>query len=656
MSKMRWYHLVAVILFSALAACAQTGEHKRDALWDMDQEFLSTLDKVPGEQLGAPFVKVGIKELQQHNYIAAQAGFNRALKFDPKNSQLHFLNGLTYHLRAADGDTSHEEYAAIGYELALQYDPANYWAAYQIGQLNFADQHYRKAQDAFAYALLFAPEEPALINALATASYYAQDLETAAIAIRKAEAISPGDGNVLRLASLVDAARGDIDGAGAYLARYREQLPEAEKRRANYLQRRVKDWERFHLRSRIDLAQTDTGADINYGDNTDDDDDSDTPKPTTSDILGKDNARIGLNPSSLDDTDAADEDIEGQGFFATEDGGDAKSGDGRAMTRRMAMVDVVIIHAEERRSTNKGVNLLSGLTATLAGTTFSLDSTRTVNDAGTGANTLVNTFTYAPTLSVAATYSLNILNDNNDHSEVLARPSLIALDKKKSEFFTGSILHVQLTGVAGSEGTVADVPVGIRLSVTPVFLSDNKIELNVDAARAFLENRSAQIGFSNFAQITKTEVTAHVIMEFGDTLILSGLSEKESEKLNDGVPILQDIPGLQYFFSHEDTLDFSKSVLILLTPRKPQYTYKDGSSKADRSNPDDARVKQPNLSELKSRPDWIRPAANMDGVFEHFKTYRFFKEFRAGDVTLEKWDNPRDLSERIKRAIDFLYF
>ena len=69
-------------------------------------------------------------------------------------------------------------------------------------------------------------------------------------------------------------------------------------------------------------------------------------------------------------------------------------------------------------------------------------------------------------------------------------------------------------------------------------------------------------------------------MKFDDTLIISGLSEKETEKLNDGVPFLQDLPVLQHLFRHEDTLDFTKSVLILLTPRKPQYTHADGCSKS----------------------------------------------------------------------------
>ena len=324
----------------------------------------------------------------------------------------------------------------------------------------------------------------------------------------------------------------------------------------------------------------------------------------------------------------------------------------------MVMVDVVIIRSEERRATDKGLNLLSGLVLTLPTSTnsFNFTSTRTANDPGTGANTLVNTFAYSVPLQVSAAYSLNIFNDNNDKNEILARPSLVAMDGKPSEFFTGAVFHVELTGVAGSEGSVEEVPVGIRLKVTPTFKSKGMVELEVTADRAFLEGRSSDAGFNNFVQVTKTTVTANVVMKFGDTLIISGLSEKETEKLNDGVPLLQDIPGLQYLFSHEDTLDFTKSVLILLTPRQPRYTYADGSPKTDRANPADAQAGQPSLDELMGRPGWFKPAANLDAVFQHLKDRRLFKEFRSGDVRLEKWEDATGLGSRIKRAVGFLYF
>ncbi len=492
-------------------------------------EALDNLEHTP--RLGDQFVRSALVDLENGDLISAQKGFNKALKFDPTNSQLHFLNGLTYHLRAAKGDSSQKEYAAIGYRLALQYDSSNYWAAYQLGHINFSDQRYRKAQDAFAYGLLFAPEEPALLKALAAASYYAQDIESATSAISKVEKLVPGDLEVLRMAAMFNAASNNIDTAKDYLDRFGQ----SNGRRVDRLKRRITDWKNFHVRkASVQLAQS--ASDILSGDSP--------PAVDTSDT----------SSDSSSDDDSSD------------DSSDSSSNSSATTPKRMVMVDVVIIRSEERRITDKGVNLLSGLTATLGGTTFAFTGTRTSNDPGSGANTNVNQFTYSPTLSVAASYSLNIFNDNNDHNEVLARPSLVALDGQQSEFFTGAVFHVQLTGSAGSEGTVNDVPIGIKLTVTPTFTDVDRVQLNVSASRAFIESRSSQIGFSNFAQTSKNNVTANVSMRFGDTLVISGLSEKETEKLNDGVPFLQDIPGLQYFFSHEDTLDFTKSVLILLTP------------------------------------------------------------------------------------------
>ena len=616
MREIKWLAMAGMAIVFLSGCVAGTGTPKNPL---EGAELTLSLDESQLGRLEDPFVRAGLTALEEGDYLAAQAGFNRALKFDPTNSRLHFLNGLTYHMRASAGDSSQKEYAAIGYRLALQYDSSNYWAAYQLGHINFNDQRYREAQDAFAYGLLFAPKNPRLLKALAAASYYAQDISSATSAIIRAEEAAPKDAEVLRMAALFSAAGNRLLEANKYLVQY-------NKVGGNYLgrlKRRVSDWKSFHVRNaNVELAQS---------------------------ILGDDNSSEGVAPDS--DDSSSDDDSDDESDDDSDDGTPKK-----VVPPKMTMVDVVIIRSEERLITNKGVNLLSGLSATLGGTSFQYTGTRTVNDSNTGANTNPNVFTYSPTLSVAASYSLNIFNDNNDHNEVLARPSLIAMDGKKSEFFTGAVFHVQLTGAAGSEGTVTDVPIGIKLDVTPKFTGDDQVQLNVSAARAFIESRSSQIGFSNFAQTTKNVVTANVTMKFGDTLVISGLSEKETEKLNDGVPVLQSIPGLQYLFSHEDTADYTKSVLILLTPRQPRYVYEDGTPKVDPKNPADAASKQPNLEELKDRPDWFKPASNLDAVFSHLKDRKLFKEFRSGDVTLETWADHDSLGGRIHRTVDFLYY
>ncbi len=612
----------AVFTLSGCVTNANKPMHASRSLADV--ELTSALENVRDDSLSAPYVRAALVALEDGDFIEAQKGINRALKFDPTNSQLHYLNGLIYHLRANTGDASQREFAAIGYDLSLQYDPSNYWAAYQLGHLNFGDQQYRKAQESFAYSLLFAPNDPTLLKALATASYHAQDLKTASEAISKAEQLSPEDPVVLRLATLIHAAGGQFGSAWDTLNRYSAQTISARPSQTAYLTRRVDDWKRVYDRRGVQLAQS------------------------TTNVLGTDGSSIGVSP----DSDTSDS---GNGDSSDTDSTSTNPASKPSSPPQMTMVDVVIIRSEERLATDKGVNLLNGLTATLGGTTFAYTGTRTATSATSG-NTLTNVFTYAPTLSVAATYSLNIFNDNNDHNEVLARPSLIALDGKKSEFFTGAVFHVEIAGAAGSEGSVEEVPVGIKLDVTPKFMGNDTIQMDVSAARAFIETRSANAGFNNFTQVTKTVVTANVAMKFGETMVISGLSEKETEVLRDGVPGLQDIPGIQYLFSHEDTLDFTKSVLILLTPRQPHYTHADGTPKKNQKVTSNTKTPQPSLKELKNRPDWFQQASNLDAVFAHLADSVFYKEFRAGDVTLEHWDTRDSLADRIKRAVSYIYF
>jgi Flp pilus assembly protein TadD len=601
--------LFVLISAGLLVGCQTTPDTLSSKYKADDVDFMTLVKNVKSDRLGDDYIRAGLELLDKQDYIHATKAFNKALKFDPTDANLHFLNALTYHLRAMAGDSSQLDMAKVGYGLALQYDASNYWAAYQLGQISYDEQRYRDAQDAFAYSLLYAPENPDLLRALATASYNAQDLETALSAIYKASELRPDDEGIIYDSALINAAAGRMPMAEADLVSYTQTAGAANPFREKLLTNRLGDWRRFHKENKF-LKKV----------------------QSTSDIFGSKATSEGLKPSASSSS---------------------SSKKGKDRSTRMALVDVVIIRSEERLTTNKGVNLLSGLSATLGGT---LTFNKVDAHHGDVVSSVTNNLTWAPTLTFASSaYSLNIFNDNNDRNEVLARPTLVALDGKKSEFFSGAVWHVELTGSAGSEGAVQDIPVGIKLDVTPVFLSDDKVELNVTAARAFVENRSSTANFNNFAQTTKTLLTANVAMKFGETLILSGLSEKESETVRDGVPLLQDVPVVQYLFSNETTLDFTKSVLILLTPRQPRFSHEDGTVKVDPANPPDAMANQENLKELK-KMSGFRPASTVDSVLWHLRNGKYFKEFRSGDVRMEKWDYPSRLNRMIVRTIEFLYY
>lgn len=613
--------LIVLVFIGTLSACSLTGS--KSTMKGQDAKgaasFADMIKDVKGDRLNDSFIRAGLKALDKNDLVAASEAFNRALKFEPANAHLHFLNAMTYHLQVAAGDSSKLDMAKVGYDLALRYDPNYFWAAYQLGLINFTEQHFREAQDAFSYALLTDPENPIILRALATASYYAQDLETAISAIEKATELDPGDEGIIYTSAMINAAAGRGDNANAELALYTTRAGRnINPFRKEHLSTRVLDWKKFHdTRPYLQLAAS------------------------TSDIFGSEDTSQGLSPGKSKSGKSSKSD---------------KDDKTKADHKSMVLIDVIIIRSEERVSTIKGVNLLSGLTSVLSGTAFSYNRTKTVTKNTPANNETTETFVSSPSLSIAASYALNIFNDNFDKNEVLARPTLVALNNKKSEFFSGAIFHVELTGASGSQGAVQAIPVGIKLEVTPKFLETDEVELKVNAARAFVEGRSSEPGFNNFMQVTKTLLTVNVTMKFGDTLVLSGLSEKETESLRDGVPFLQDLPGIQYLFGNKTTLDFTKSVLILLTPRKPKYTYEDGTEKIDLQNPMDSDAELKHLHELKNSTAWHKPAHNLDAVLWHLKDSKFLMEFRSGDVRMEKWNYPGRIRRMTERAVKFLYW
>lgn len=569
------------------------------------------------EKLYYPMVRDGISSLEEGNYAAASKAFGMALKFDPQKAGLHLLNALSYHLAAEAGDSSQYEMSEVGYKVALQFDSGSYMAAYHLGIIKMYQRRYREAQDNFAYALLFEPENTDILLGLAAASYYAQDLKTSVSTIERALKLRPDDPYILRASVMIYAAIGETVYAANQLEKYRN-ISGSDNYTLDRLSRRLKDWQRFYKQNPFVRLANDT-----------------------SDVIGSDASDEGLGPSGGED-----------------DSDDSSSEKSPVVSKsKMVLVDVVIIRSEERLITGKGVNFLNGLQIIFGGSglTYEKDNATSKGAPSVSSRSVTQQF-FIKLPDSGIPYSLNIFNDNNDHNEVLARPSLIASDGKESEFFSGALFHVELQGVVGSEGTVSDVPIGIRLKFTPSFIDDSTVEFHVEAGRAFIEARADSIGFNNFTQTSKTLVTSNVTMRFGETLVLSGLSEREDEKIKDGVPFLQNIPGLQYMFSREDTLSFKKSVLVLMTPHKPRYVHQDGTPKISPAKPADLGANKQNLNELTGRNDWFQPAANLDVVFEHLKDGSLYKEFRSGDIKMEKWDKPGDLKELIKRTLGFLYY
>ncbi|MBI4661638.1 MAG: hypothetical protein HY735_22675 [Verrucomicrobia bacterium] len=540
-------------------------------------------------------IQRGLAAIEKRDYPAAVQTFGRALKLQPANPHLHFLNGLSYHLWAETGDPGQYSQAAVGYRLALRFDPANAWAAYQLGRIEFANRRYAESQNCFSQALLVDRENPEMLYALAAASYYARDLETALGAINAAHRLAPHDELVLRGTTLVHAAAGQTGKAEESTQRYLETIaaPPALRDR---LQTRIADWQRVHERGLLlaDAGQVSPSLQA-------------APQPT--------------GP-------------------ATAGGLPARKGP------RMVQIDAVLIRSEERLSARKGINLLDGLKMTFSASP--VDWAR-----GFVGFTSAQTDRQSIKLSTPdITYSLNIFNDTDTRNEVLAQPSLVAMENVQSEFFSGANLYVAITPQAGGYGSLQQVRIGLRIAVTPRFLDDDTIEITAAVDRDFIEPAAAGGSFEEFVQTASTHVTTHAVLKFDETLIVSGLSERETEMTRNGVPFLQSLPGVQYAFSRKDDLKFIKSVLVLLTPRRAHFVEEDGPH----LDPPLDKPELKSLLELKRQASWLKPPHNLESVLLRLREASIVNEFRLEDLPLHVWHTPDRLSTRLKRALEFLFF
>ena len=441
----------------------------------------------------------GIKAIDARDYAKANELFNLALKTDINNSYLHFMNALAYHMRGLGGEGTLYGLAQQGYERAIQFDPSNAVARQQLGLLLMDRREYSAATKQFMEAALYSKDDADLLYDLAVAAYYAKDARTAFAAMEGLRAAERGreTPRTLRASAIFSACAGDDAAARNYLAQLRQSgVPGTQ---FDYVEGRVNTW-RDSLQSGMLKTQFPGAA---YPQTN--------PFPTTPQPTypGYPTQQQGFPQPAYGQPNFGQPSMSG-GFFE----------------KKMVMLDVVIVSTEEDNNDTFGINLLDGLRIQFGntlGTPAVSQITTTTSDLFNAANDTKNQVVTRMINLPAIAYTLNIANAQDRRNEVVARPSLVALGGQTSTFFSGT----DVIGAAISTGQGGSVQVqkeaGVKLAVTPEFLPDGLIKMQIVAERTFLTNPNSNVLFDFRLDTSKTLVAANVVMKYGETLILSGL-------------------------------------------------------------------------------------------------------------------------------------
>lgn len=623
------------------------------------------IGSIPREK-AAPFpadlqLRAGLEAIKRNNFAEASRWFNSAIRKVPENSHLHFLNGLAYHFQFASGNQSSRDLAETAYKLTLRLAPDHALAAQHLGALLLENRRYGEAQAAFAHSLLIENNNPAAWHSLAVASYYQRDPGLALWAITKAEAMLPADPAILRTATLINAAAGRPQAAQKRLEQFQATHDVQGK---EMLSRRVQQWSQFNAQRDAGLIKTiDTvplmpappqpsppSSPAEFAQPVIPFQANQTAQPNTllrnwSDCpqggQSQSSSNYGYSGSNTNDETAQ--------LSALPSPCDA------ANLPRMVLLDSAIITTEENLTTTKGINLLDSLklvhTATFSYTSDPGSSSRNYHYLTRNA-ALTNQTGDSLSATSALIYSLNIANADERRNEVLARPTLIALDRQPSTFFSGSNLATALQG-SFSSPTLVQHPTGISVSVTPTFIDADTLLLAVKVARSYITGSGQDINGGTVASSRNT-ASANVMMKMGDTLIISGLTERQNSEQENGVPLLKDIPVVQYLFNQETKTDFTRSVLVTITPRS-------AAPNSLRPLPPDAnRSRELGSHELKELKEEARRALasvpNLDVTQFDMEDNRLYREFRSSDLKAEDWRRPPFLERTLKQIVDFIYY
>jgi tetratricopeptide (TPR) repeat protein len=635
--------ILAVVL--GLSPSSSAAQPPEKSFTDMINKFaLAPSGEPESEMLGKATLAIGF--IKRMELLQANKAINEALQLDARNSYLHFLNGFIYHLQARQGDSQKNEMAIEGYQQALRIDRSN-WIAQEFLGLAYMDlKKFDQAKGQFSEVLLMSPDSTVSLYGLMVASYLTGDAITAcAMADQFKKTTTELNDGFIRSSVSVYASCGAFDKADLM----RVELGKLKREPADMgrVDQRLAQWKSFYRQQAQgnSISGANSVAGVMQTSLSSATTDAQPERFAQAFTLPSTTPRVAPRPAPINAANGVETPTPRPMVMNVAD----SASDG---SPRMVLVDVVLVATQELISTSKGVNLLSALTLQLGSSSAAaysqINTANSVNSAAADVSTAITRAVTIPALA----YSLNIANANNSTNEVLARPTLAAIEGLPSEFFSGTNLSAGVVSTSTQGGTTIvplDKRFGVKLAVTPAFLSNGKVQLKVEAQRTSLNATAENPRAAYQIEIAETTANANVVMNMGDTLVLSGLSEKSSSNTRDGVPVLQDVPFLQYFFSNKKTNDYQRSVLILITPRVPVYTSTiDQNPNAGVS--DSMKALREKFGFTGSTP------ANVEVVLHQLKNNDFFREFRQGDVTLERWDRMHSTGDRLLQALGFLYY
>jgi len=404
------------------------------------------------------------------------------------------------------GDAVSLDLASSGYNASKQFVGQSMWPDYLAGVIAMQKKNPYQALENFSTAALAEPDNAFVFEGLAAAAYASGELVLAEESAKRALNLAPDSAIAWRTLALAVAAQGN--------AHY---LNDVLKNKPNLVNNEQNNWVKARTQNllrttAVDLAQP-----------------------------GNINSEAQLHPENT----SSQQQITSN-----------------SLSPKQLTVDVTLILSDKRNTSKTGVNLLDGLQGTFG---YSRPQT-TITQTG-DVESRLSTRTITRSISIPdLTYNLNIFNRGDRFYDAIARPSLTGFVGETSKFFIGDQLNVNVAGIQSAQ--IEKIDVGISMIIVPAEIREDGARFQLEVDRSFLSDTNAGT-FTQAIGTFKQTVSATADVKFGETLILSGLSESVNDSSESKTPLLGDIPIVNTFFSNKSHAKRARSAIILVTPSLP---------------------------------------------------------------------------------------
>jgi type IV pilus assembly protein PilQ len=161
---------------------------------------------------------------------------------------------------------------------------------------------------------------------------------------------------------------------------------------------------------------------------------------------------------------------------------------------------------------------------------------------------------------------------------ILSSPSITTLDNQKATTENGEEVPVTVVNKEGEPSTTYKI-VTLKMEITPHVIDGKTLKMGIKVTKDEIDS-SRYDRFGNPYIIKKVTDTSLIVQD-GETIVISGLTKQKTAGGDTGIPLFKDVPILGWLFKAEAKSSRMEEVLIFITPNilKPQMVVgiQDGS-------------------------------------------------------------------------------